>query len=276
MNQKLIEEIAGLLYRAEQSQSPCPPVRDLIREAAGDDELIAAAYAVQRRNTGRRLAAGGRLVGRKIGLTSLAVQKQLGVDAPDFGMLFADMAIGDAEEIPLSRTCQPKVEAEIALVLERDLAHERHTFADIISATAYALPAIEVVGSRIANWDIGLADTIADNASSAGVVLGAARVAPADLDPADIEAVLYQDGAEVARGNTSAVLGDPTTAVAWLARTVASFGVKLEAGHVILPGSCTRAFDVRAGSDFRAEFTGLGSVALSFTTPTSSTGGDHQ
>ncbi len=181
MNQQKIAEIAQLLHMAQETRAPCSPVRELILEAAGNQDPIRAAYAVQQCNTQRMLAAGERLVGRKIGLTSVAVQKQLGVDSPDFGMLFADMAFGDGEEIPLSRTLQPKVEAEIALVLERDLNHERHTFADLISATAYALPAIEVVGSRIDNWDIKLVDTIADNASSGAV---RARLAPGAAGPA--------------------------------------------------------------------------------------------
>jgi 2-keto-4-pentenoate hydratase len=134
----------------------------------------------------------------------------------------------------------------------------------VLAATEYVVPSLELIDSRVKDWRIGLADTIADNASSAGVLLGAARGRPAGLDPADVEAVLYQDGTEVTRGNTNAVLGNPTTAVAWLARKVAAFGVELEAGHVILPGSCTRAVDVRPGDTFRAEFAGLGSVTARF------------
>jgi 2-keto-4-pentenoate hydratase len=264
MNQKLIEDIASLLYRAEQSQSPCPPVRDLIREAAGGDDLIAAAYAVQQRNTERRLAAGGRLVGRKIGLTSMAVQKQLGVDSPDFGMLFADMAVGDAEDIPLSRTCQPKVEAEIALVLGKDLSCERHTFADLISATAYALPAIEVVGSRIANWDIRLADTIADNASSGLFVLGSRPVTLDKVDLAACAMTMERAGETVSSGSGQACLGNPLNAAIWLADMMARVGAPLKAGDVVMTGALGAMAPVQPGDRFIARIEGLGEVRACF------------
>ena len=143
------------------------------------------------------------------------------------------------------------------------------TEADVLAATEYIVPSLELIDSRIRDWRIKLADTIADNASSAGVILGEARRTPAELaargiDLANIEAVLYSGDKEIARGNTSAVLGNPTGCVAWLARKVADFGVKLEAGHLILPGSCTRAIDARPGTAFRAEFAGLGTVTTSF------------
>ncbi len=155
------------------------------------------------------------------------------------------------------------------------LPGEGCTEADVLAATEYIVPSLELIDSRITDWRIKLADTIADNASSAGVILGAERKTPAELaaagvDLSDIDAVLYREratggkGTEIARGNTSAVLGNPTACVAWLARKVADFGVKLEAGHLILPGSCTRAIDARPGSQFRAEFAGLGTVTASF------------
>ncbi len=193
------------------------------------------------------------------------MQQMMGVDEPDYGHLLETMVLSEQTPVAADRYCYPRVEVEIAYVLGETLPGDGCTEADVLAATEYVAPSLELIDSRIVDWRIGLADTIADNASSAGVVLGAARVSPRDLDPADVEAVLLQDGVEVACGNTSAVLGDPTTAVAWLARKVASFGVKLEAGHVVLPGSCTRAFDVRAGSTFRAEFAGLGDVTLTFT-----------
>ena len=156
-----IEEAADRLHRAAVARLPCAPVRDLI----GADD-VAAAYAVQARNTARGIAAGRRVAGRKIGLTARAVQQQMGVDQPDFGTLFADMAMGNGEEIPWRRVLQPKIEGEIALVLERDLTGEMPTAADLLRAAAYAVPALEIVDSRIAGWDIRIADTIADNASS--------------------------------------------------------------------------------------------------------------
>ena len=256
---------ADLLWSAERDRAPIQPLSTTF---PGIDPVDA--YEIQLLNIGRRRAAGATVYGHKVGLSSKVMQQMMGVDEPDYGHLLDGMVLAEDVPVPADRFCYPRIEVEIAYVLGDTLPGEDCTEADVLAATEYLAPSIELIDSRIVDWRIGLADTIADNASSAGVVLGAARVAPADLDPADIEAVLYQDGAEVARGNTSAVLGDPTTAVAWLARTVASFGVKLEAGHVILPGSCTRAFDVRAGSTFRAEFAGLGSVDLSFT------GGENQ
>jgi 2-keto-4-pentenoate hydratase len=251
---------ADLLWAAERDRAPIQPLT-----SAFDGIDVVDAYEIQLRNIAHRRDAGAVVYGHKVGLSSLVMQQMMGVDEPDYGHLLDSMVLAEDTPVPVDRYCYPRIEVEIAYVLGDTLPGEGCTEDDVLAATEYLAPSIELIDSRIVDWRIGLADTIADNASSAGVVLGSARVRPADLDPADIDAVLFQDGAEVARGNTSAVLGNPTTAVAWLARTVASFGVKLEAGHVILPGSCTRAFDVRAGSTFRAEFAGLGSVALTFT-----------
>lgn len=158
---------ARLLGDAARLRTPCDPVKPLL-ESAGID----AAYAVQHLLTENALANGRRIVGRKIGLTSAAVQKQLGVDQPDFGVLFDDMEYGNAQEVPLSRLIQPKVEAEIAFVLERDLDAERPSLGHVLNAIGYALPAIEIVDSRVRDWKIGILDTIADNASSGLYVLG--------------------------------------------------------------------------------------------------------
>jgi 2-keto-4-pentenoate hydratase len=257
---------ADQLWAAEQDRLPIEP---LTTSFPGID--VVDAYEIQLINIARQRAGGASVYGHKVGLSSPVMQQMMGVDEPDYGHLLDTMVLTEDTPVPAARYCFPRIEVEVAYVLGDTLPGESCTEADVLSATEFLAPSIELIDSRIVDWRIGLADTIADNASSAGVVLGAQRVSPRDLNPADIDAVLYQDDEEVARGNTSAVLGNPTTAVAWLARTVASFGVKLEAGHVVLPGSCTRAFDVRAGSTFRAEFAGLGSVALSFTT-----GGDNQ
>ena len=252
---------ADLLWAAERNRAPIQPLTSTYA-----DIDVVDAYEIQLLNIRRRRDAGEGVHGHKVGLSSPAMQQMMGVDEPDYGHLLETMVLCEDQPVPADRYCYPRIEVEIAYVLGDTLPGEDCTEDDVLAATDHLAPSIELIDSRIADWRIGLADTIADNASSAGVVLGSARVRPAELDPADIDAVLFQDGAEVARGNTSAVLGNPTTAVAWLARKVASFGVELEAGHVILPGSCTRAFDVRAGSTFRAEFAGLGSVALTFTT----------
>jgi 2-keto-4-pentenoate hydratase len=158
----------------------------------------------------------------------------------------------------------PRVEVEVGFVLGDDLPGEGCTVADVLRCTDYIAPAIELIDSRIADWKIGLMDTIADNASSCGVILGNERVKPDELDVKAIEATLDINGTRVAAGRSDAVLGDPTIAVAWLANKVASFGVRLEAGHVVLPGSCTRAYDVKPGDDVVATFSGLGSVHLTF------------
>lgn len=264
VNQQNIIDIANRLHAAESARAPCAPIRDLIIEAAAGGDPIASAYAVQRHNTQRQLDQGHRLVGRKIGLTSLAVQKQLGVDSPDFGMLFAHMAVGDGEEISMARTLQPKVEAEIALVLERDLVHEKHTFADLLSATAYALPAIEIVGSRIANWDIKLVDTIADNASSGLFVLGSRPVKLRSLDLAGCAMTMTRAQEQVSAGTGAACLGNPLNAAVWLADMMVRVGAPLKAGDVVMTGALGPMVSVNAGDHFVARIDGLGEVRAIF------------
>lgn len=259
-----LTSIADQLWQAERSGQPIAPVRDQLGRAAGDGDLLAAAYRVQQINTARRLKDGARLVGRKIGLTSLAVQRQLGVDSPDFGALFADMAVGDGEEIAWSRLMQPKAEAEIALVLDRDLAHAKHTVADLISATAYALPAIEVVGSRIANWDIKLVDTVADNASSSLFVLGTRPVMLSKLDLAGCGMTLERRGDQISVGTGSACLGNPMNAAVWLADTLARLGTPLRAGDVLMTGALGPMAVINRGDVLTARIEGLGSVDAVF------------
>lgn len=204
-----------------------------------------------------------------VGLTSLAMQQMLGVDSPDYGHLFADMAVANGDSIPAGRFVAPRAEPEVAFVLKRPLSGPGLSVDDVLAATDYVVPALELIDSRIESWQIGLVDTIADNASSAGFVLGEPRT-PADAHGladvlGDAAVALVVDGESVEKGSTQAVLGHPALAVAWLAETLSSHGVSLEPGHVVLPGSCTRAVDVRAGSVVRAEFVGLGEVEVSFT-----------
>lgn len=262
-----LEKIADAFWQAEQSRTPCAPLREHIAAAAqsaSTTDALAAAYAVQSINTQRRLAAGERLVGRKIGLTSLAVQKQLGVDSPDFGMLFASMAVGHGEEIAHARLMQPKAEAEIALVLERDLTHDCHTVADIISATAYALPAIEVVGSRIANWDIRLTDTVADNASSGLFVLGSRPVKLSHFDLIGCGMVMERRGDQVSTGIGAACLGNPLNAAVWLANMMVRMGAPLRAGDVLMTGALGPMVPAQPGDVFTARIEGLGAVSAVF------------
>ncbi|UQN72449.1 2-keto-4-pentenoate hydratase [Burkholderia multivorans] len=258
-------ELAVRLCEAEASRSTIAPVRG--EPAAGgiapDD--VKTAYAVQQANVERRVAAGERIVGRKIGLTSRAVQQQLGVDQPDFGALFASMAYGDSEPIPLSTLIQPKVEAEIALVLERDLTHDRHTFADILRATAYALAAIEVVDSRIENWNIRFVDTVADNASSARFVLGSRPVPLSQLDLTGCAMTLAREGDVLSQGSGAACLGNPLNAAVWLADRMAQLGTPLRAGDVVLTGALGPMVAVREAGTYVAQIDGLGSVRATFT-----------
>lgn len=250
---------AGRLLAAHDSGHACAPVRDLI---ALDD--VAGAYAVQEINTRHWLDQGRRLVGRKIGLTSQAVQQQLGVDQPDFGMLFADMSVCDDEPVALGRVLQPKVEAEVAFVLGHDLTVEQATLADLIGAIDYALAAIEIVGSRVANWDIRLVDTVADNASSGLFVLGNTPFVLNGLDLRDCAMQMTRNGEVVSTGAGHACLGHPLNATLWLARKMVEVGRPLQAGDIVLSGALGPMSTVSPGDRFEASITGLGSVRALF------------
>lgn len=252
-------EAAEALRVAEETQVAVPP---LVQTYPAID--VVDAYEIQLLNIRRRLAAGATVHGHKVGLSSKAMQQMMGVDEPDYGHLLSDMVYSEDTPIDTSRFLIPRVEVEVGFVLGDDLPGEGCTVEDVLRCTDYIAPAIELIDSRIEDWKIGLCDTIADNASSCGVILGKERVRPADLDVKAIDAQLQINGEKVAEGRSDAVLGDPTIAVAWLANKVASFGVRLEKGHVVLPGSCTRAYDVRPGDNVVATFSGLGSVSLTF------------
>ncbi|WP_174183634.1 2-keto-4-pentenoate hydratase [Nocardia barduliensis] len=252
-------ELAANLAEAERSRTPLSPLT-----TAHPQIDVVDAYAIQLINIRKRVRNGARVVGHKVGLSSKAMQQMMGVDEPDYGHLLDDMLVSADEPVPAGRYLYPRVEVEVAFVLGADLPGAQCTEADVLAATTAVAPAIELIDSRIENWAIRLCDTIADNASSAGYVLGTERVAPADIDITAIDAVLTRNGEVVAEGRSDAVLGDPVTAVAWLARKVASFGVRLRAGDIVLPGSCTKAIDAHPGDEFVARFAGLGSVRLAF------------
>ncbi|TSD95656.1 2-keto-4-pentenoate hydratase [Skermania sp. ID1734] len=252
-------EIAERLAQAELDRAPIRPLTD---SYPGID--VVDAYEIQLINIRRRLADGARVVGHKVGLSSKAMQQMMGVDEPDYGHLLADMEVTEDEPVDTSRYCYPRVEVEVGFVLGADLPGAECTEADVLAATESFAPSIELIDSRIVDWKIKLADTISDNASSAGFVLGKQRVATDAIDIKAIDAVLTRNGERIAEGRSDAVLGDPVIAVAWLARKVAGFGVRLKAGDIVLPGSCTRAIDARPGDSFHAEFSGLGSVSLQF------------
>lgn len=254
-----VAEAAARLRAAAADRQPCPPIRDLV--GATD---VAAAYAVQDRNTRDRLAAGAVVVGRKIGLTSEVVQRQLGVDQPDFGVLFADMEVADGGVAPMDRLLQPKVEAELAFGLAADLADGDLDDAQVRAAIAWAAPALEIVDSRVVGWDISFADTVADNASSGLFVIGTPHVDLAAIDPVSVEMSMSLNGVEVSVGRGSASLGDPVVALAWLARTAREFGEPLRAGQVVLSGALGPMVAVAAGDVVTARISTLGSVSVTF------------
>lgn len=247
------------LRLAAETGAPCAPVRDLLGETDQD-----AAYAVQSLGIARRVADGRRIVGRKIGLTSPAVQAQFGVYSPDYGVLLDDMLVADREPLDIGRFLQPRVEAEVAFVLGRDLDSPTTHVADVLRATEFVLPAIEVVDSRVAGWDIRITDTIADNASSGAVVLGTTPRRLDGLDLTELGMTLDSGGEPISTGSGAACLGSPVIAVAWLARAVAAHGQPLRAGEVILSGALGPMVAASAGV-YRARLEGLGEVRVDFT-----------
>jgi 2-keto-4-pentenoate hydratase len=254
-----VAQAARRLSEAARTGSPCRPVRDLI----GADD-VAAGYAVQQRLADLRRAAGARVVGHKIGLTSPAVQRQLGVDQPDFGLLFDDMDVSGYDVVPLAGLLQPKVEAEIAFVLGADLDTGDLTPERVRAAVDHAVPALEIVDSRIAGWDISIADTIADNASSGRFVLGRDRVRLEGAEPAAAVMTMTADGEVVSEGTGAACLGDPLAALGWLARTARRYDRPLRAGQVVLSGALGPMVPVRPGSEVVAVISGFGTVATRF------------
>jgi 2-keto-4-pentenoate hydratase len=252
-------ELSAVLADAEQHNVPVSPLSETFSEIEVED-----AYAIQRIGVEQRIANGARLAGHKVGLTSRAMQEQLNVGEPDYGHLLSDMFVLEGMNIPSSELCSPRIEPEVAFVLKHELTGPGLTAADVLRATDFILPALEVIDSRIAHWRITLPDTIADNASSARVVLGGKPVKVDKLDLRLIGAVLWKNGKTEETGASGAVLGNPVSAVCWLANKLASFEAGLAAGDVVMPGSCTRAIGVGPGDHVRAEFDGLGFVSVRF------------
>lgn len=255
--------LASELREASHSRQPCAPLRERAT-ALGLSLSSENAYAIQRINRDERIRRGDRVVGRKIGLTSRAVQQQLGVDQPDFGMLWARTAYGDGETVLMAGLIQPKVEAEVALVMGRDLDMPDATAADVIRATDFALAALEIVDSRIANWNISLFDTIADNASAAAFVIGADPVRLTDLKLRDARMTMTLNGTQASSGIGSACLGHPLNAAAWLARTLSFIGDPLRAGDILLTGALGPMVAATSGDSFEVQIEGLGAVSVHF------------
>ncbi len=258
-----MEKLAKQLREAYATRTACSPLRDII----GLEDLETA-YKIQAINNDLLIKNGARITGRKIGLTSKVVQKQLGVDQPDFGLLLDTMEVLNNDSISMSELMQPKVEAEIAFVMAKDLPNHTVSIVDIINSIDYALVAIEIVGSRIENWNIKITDTIADNASASHYVLGHTPVKLSDFDVVNCAMKMEKftdNWEEVSSGNGAACLGSPLNAMLWLANKMAELGTPLKAGEVILSGALGKMAGVEAGQTFRASIEGLGSVSVSFT-----------
>jgi 2-keto-4-pentenoate hydratase len=267
-----VQEAAERLLTAARTHTPCAPVRDVLPDGAAE-----TAYAVQKILTEDSLDAGRRIVGRKVGLTSPAVQQQLGVDQPDFGVLYDDMAVPDGGVADSARLLQPKVEAEIAFVLSADLDAADIDEAAVRAATEYVVPALEIVDSRIAGWDITFADTVADNASSAMYVLGSSRTSVDGLDLTQVRMTLLDgEGETVSKGTGAACLGDPVAAVLWLAHTCRDLGSPLRAGEVVLSGALGPMVPVGPDGVYSATLSTLGTVSVAFSGPRTPLGADQR
>lgn len=252
---KTISEIASVLQQAEKSKISCPPIRGYFE---GKD--LEKAYRVQEFIRKEKLADGQKIVGKKIGLTSKKVQEQLGVNEPDFGVLLDGMQIKNKETLPFSDLMQPKAEAEIAFVLKRDLARKNHSIEEVKDAIDYAVAAIEIVGSRIENWNIQITDTIADNASASHFVLGEKQVPLENLDLENCGMQMHINGEKVSEGTGKACLGNPLNAGVWLADKMVEMGNPLKKGEIILSGALGPMANLKSGDRVEAEIDGLGKV----------------
>jgi 2-keto-4-pentenoate hydratase len=250
-------EIAKRILKAYETGIPIAPVRT---EISG----LAEAYAVQRATYDVWVKAGRKPAGHKIGLTSKAVQDQLGVHEPDYGTLFGDMILNSGSHIGPRAVLQPRVEPEVAFVLKADLVGESLTAEEVIAATDYVVPAVEVCGSRVKGWDIRFEDTVADNASSGLVVLGSQKCKPDLAKLADVAVQVRLNGAVSAEGRGAACLGNPANAVAWLAGALTRLGDRLRAGGVVMSGAMAKMVPAEAGSHFEADFGEFGMVTLQF------------
>ncbi|MGN6462999.1 MAG: 2-keto-4-pentenoate hydratase [Pseudolabrys sp.] len=255
-----IEAAADAIFNARDQQSPIRPIRETFKIGSAAD-----AYAVQDINTRRYLQNGRALSGRKIGLTAKSVQRQMGVDEPDFGMLWRDTEYGSGTKIPTDTLIQPRIEGEIAFVLEREITDPETSITDLIRSVAYALPAIEIVDSAIANWDIQLVDTIADNASAAGYVIGHDPKALGQLD-LRLCGMIISDATSgiLSVGTGAACLDHPLYAMQWLARKMIDVGRPLQAGDLVLSGALGPMVAGSKGSTFVVEIQGFSPLTISF------------
>lgn len=258
MDRDRIQKFAAMLYDAEGTRVAIPPLTEMEPALDIDD-----AYAIQLANVERVVREGHAVSGKKIGLTSQGIQKQLGVAEPDYGHLFAAMDCADGS-CEIDRLMQPKIEGELAFILKDDLIGGQVTAEDVRAATDYVVAAFEIVDSRVADWRIKLVDTVSDNASSGRYVLGTKRLSLDEVDLPSVHMVLYKNGEAVGEGTGAAVLGDPAVAVAWLANRLWGYGVALKAGEIILSGAFSAAPEAARGDVFTADFGAAGSVTARF------------
>jgi 2-oxopent-4-enoate/cis-2-oxohex-4-enoate hydratase len=260
MDKQLIEELGDELYTAMQTQSTVSPLTSRFPEMTIKD-----AYQISLRMLERRLEAGATVIGKKIGVTSAAVQHMLNVHQPDFGFLTDDMVFNQGEEMPISqRLIAPRAEGEIAFLLKKDLTGPGVSNADVLAATECVIPCFEVVDSRIADWKIAIQDTVADNASCGLFVLGDKAVSPHKVDLVTCGMVVEKNGRILSTGAGAAALSSPVNCVAWLANTLGQFGIPLKAGEVILSGSLVPLEPVKAGDFMRVDIGGMGSASVYF------------
>jgi 2-keto-4-pentenoate hydratase len=255
-----VQDAAQLLRNARATRVPIGRISE-----SHNITSIDAAYAVAAVNTSARVQSGARIVGKKVGLTSKAVQQQLGVDQPDFGVLFDDMEFLDGSDVPMSRLIQPKVEAEVAFVVGRDLVSPRPSYAEFLAALAYAVPAIEIVDSAIEGWKLTLVDTVADNASCGLYVLGNQPGPIGAVALGEIGLQMDVNGRTVSVGSGAACLGHPLRAAYWLAQVMGAKGEGLRAGEVILSGALGPMVVVNGGDLVTARIGALGNVSCRMT-----------
>ncbi|ADJ50318.1 2-keto-4-pentenoate hydratase [Amycolatopsis mediterranei S699] len=265
MDASKVQEAAAALAGAYASRKPIEPLIKTYPDAGVED-----AYRIQQEQVRQWVEGGDAVRGHKVGLASAAMQRQMGVDQPDYGHLTGSMFHLEHQPIPTSAFLQPRIEPEIAFVLGSALRGPGVTVADAVRAVEFVLPSLEIVDSRIQDWKISLFDTIADNASSGGVVLGSSPTALGSVDLRLAGCILYQNGSVAATGAGGAVLGSPVNSLVWLANTVGPLGVTLEPGHVVLPGSMTRAIPVSPGDTIVTTIAGVGSVTAVFAPAASS------
>ena len=259
MNSTLIEQLGDELYGALTACQVLDPL-----SSRHPDITIEDAYAIQQRLIARRLGAGERVVGKKIGVTSQAVMNMLGVFQPDFGILLDGMVYNEGQPIEARTLIQPKAEGEIAFILKKDLMGPGISAADVLAATECVMPCFEIVDSRIRDWKIKIQDTVADNASCGVFVLGDRAVDPRRIDLSTCGMVLEKNGEIIGTGAGAAALGSPVNAVTWLVNTLGRLGIGMKAGEVILSGALAAMSPAKAGDNFRVSIGGLGNCSVRF------------